>query len=228
MVRYCSRGNDRRRSRTRSRSRRGRRQKVKDLGRMRGGSQGAEHRRGLGRERRRRGRATSPRRRRSLTRGASRDYTRERRQRSRQRRRGGSQGTGRNRRIRSRSRSRNRADNSRRRTQQESRHKRRVISEEANPFLEQKEEGPEAQQNRGQGVSAQKKESQFPFPTDQNGEFARAMSTIACNAGAATKGIFSKLSGGEENFRNQLTQALALQLNFNTTQQANEKALFDL
>ena len=54
------------------------------------------------------------------------------------------------------------------------------------------------------------------------------MSTIACNAGAEAKGIFSNLSGGCENFRDQLTSALALKLNFQTSQQANEKALHDL
>ena len=54
------------------------------------------------------------------------------------------------------------------------------------------------------------------------------MSTIACNAGAEAKGIFSNLEGGDEKYRDQLTQALALKLNFQTTQQANEKALHDL
>ena len=34
--------------------------------------------------------------------------------------------------------------------------------------------------------------------------------------------------GGEDNFRDELTQALALKLNFKTTQQANEKALANL
>ena len=54
------------------------------------------------------------------------------------------------------------------------------------------------------------------------------MSAIASNAGAETQGCFSNLSGGENNFKDQVTQALALQLNFKTTQQANEKALHEL
>ena len=78
------------------------------------------------------------------------------------------------------------------------------------------------------GRAPQKTEARFPFPTDSKGEFAQAMSAIACNAGATTKGIFSNLSGGDENFKNQVTQALALQLNFSTTQLANEMALLDL
>ena len=53
------------------------------------------------------------------------------------------------------------------------------------------------------------------------------MSSIACNAEFQAKGMFSHIAkGGEEdNFRDQITQALALKLNFKTTQQANEKAL---
>ena len=55
------------------------------------------------------------------------------------------------------------------------------------------------------------------------------MSSIACNAEFHAKGMFSHLvKGGEDNFRDQLSQALALKLNFKTTQQANEKALRSL
>ena len=85
-----------------------------------------------------------------------------------------------------------------------------------------------AEHSKERDESAQVKAARFPFPSDPKGEFAQAMSAIACNAGAATKGIFFNFAGGEEKFNNQLTQALALQLNFSTTQQANEKALFDL
>ena len=56
------------------------------------------------------------------------------------------------------------------------------------------------------------------------------MSSIACNAESQAKGIFSKIAkGGEDDsFRDYLTQALALKLDFKTTQQANEKALRSL
>ena len=68
----------------------------------------------------------------------------------------------------------------------------------------------------------------FKFPTDPNGSFAKAMSSIACNAESQAKGVFSNISGGDNNFREELTQALALKLNFKTTQHANEKALLRL
>ena len=51
------------------------------------------------------------------------------------------------------------------------------------------------------------------------------MSSIACNAETRAQGVFSNISRGEDNFRDHLTQALALKLNFKTTQHANEKAL---
>ena len=51
------------------------------------------------------------------------------------------------------------------------------------------------------------------------------MSSIACNAEFLAKGTFSNVAN---NFKDQLSQALALQLNFKTTQQANEKALRSL
>ena len=51
------------------------------------------------------------------------------------------------------------------------------------------------------------------------------MSSIACNAETRAQGVFSNISRGEDNFKDHLTQALALKLNFKTTQHANEKAL---
>ena len=54
------------------------------------------------------------------------------------------------------------------------------------------------------------------------------MSAIACNAGDKAKGIFCGLAGGDETFKDEFAQALALKLNFTTTQRANEKALKDL
>ena len=60
------------------------------------------------------------------------------------------------------------------------------------------------------------------------GEFEQAMKAIATNAEARTKGVFTGISGGEDNFKEQFAQALALKLNFKTSQQANEKALRQL
>ena len=54
------------------------------------------------------------------------------------------------------------------------------------------------------------------------------MSAIACNAESQAKGVFSRIANGQDNFRDELSQALALKLNFKTTQQANEKALLSL
>ena len=68
----------------------------------------------------------------------------------------------------------------------------------------------------------------FQYPTNPGGDFAKAMSSIACNAGAETKGIFSNLYQGGEHFKDEFAQALALKLNLTTTQRANEKALLDL
>ena len=58
------------------------------------------------------------------------------------------------------------------------------------------------------------------------------MNAIACNAEFQAKGIFGNIAdgggGSYDNFHDQLSQALALKLNFKTTQQANEKALTKL
>ena len=60
------------------------------------------------------------------------------------------------------------------------------------------------------------------------GGFAQAMNAIATNAEAQTKGVFSGISGGGDNFKEEFAQALALKLNLKTTQHANEKALRQL
>ena len=54
------------------------------------------------------------------------------------------------------------------------------------------------------------------------------MSAIACNAGAGAKGVFNLVSRGEDSFKEQVTQALALKLNLKTNQQANERSLLNL
>ena len=68
----------------------------------------------------------------------------------------------------------------------------------------------------------------FQFPTEKNGSFARAMSAIACHAEVGAQGRFNLVSGGNETFKEYVSQALELKLNLKTTQQANEKALLDI
>ena len=68
----------------------------------------------------------------------------------------------------------------------------------------------------------------FQFPTEQNGSFTRAMSAIAGNAEVGAQGKFNLVSGGNDNFNDYVSQALALKLNLKTTQQANEKALLNI
>ena len=68
----------------------------------------------------------------------------------------------------------------------------------------------------------------FSFPTNPSGHFAQAMSAIACNAEAGAKGVFNLVSGGDDTFKEQVTQALAIKLNLKTNQQANERALRNL
>ena len=64
----------------------------------------------------------------------------------------------------------------------------------------------------------------FQFPAEQNSSFARAMGAIACNAEVGPQGKFNLVSGGNDNFREYVSQALALKLNLKTTQQANERS----
>ena len=64
-----------------------------------------------------------------------------------------------------------------------------------NPFLQSREEVPKSKADVP-GTHPLAAGLQFPFPSDPKGEFAQAMCTNACNAGAETKGIFSNLSGG--------------------------------
>ena len=54
------------------------------------------------------------------------------------------------------------------------------------------------------------------------------MSAIACNAEAGAKGVFDFVSRGQDSFKEQISEALALKLNLKTTQQANERSLANL
>ena len=106
--------------------------------------------------------------------------------------------------------SRNRRSRSRRRSRVE----RSRTRSDQNPFFRRQPQETKAQE--------------FQFPTDPHTAFAQAMSSIACNAESQAKGVFSRIANGQDNFREELSQALALKLNFKTTQQANEKALLNL
>ena len=75
-----------------------------------------------------------------------------------------------------------------------------------------------------QNLNAAASRSKYDFPTNPNGSFAQAMSSIACNAESKARGIFSHLSrNSQDNFREEILKALALKLNFK--RQANKKAL---
>ena len=102
-------------------------------------------------------------------------------------------------------------------------------SKEGNPFLARKVGSKPRAVEIPKG-STPASPANYQLLTNPQGDFATAMSAIACNAGANTKGTFSNLSKGEggEPFKQELAHALALKLNLGTTQQANEKALADL
>lgn len=106
---------------------------------------------------------------------------------------------------------------------------------EANPFRRRRGDSNGRSRSRRQQVTEDSKNPEVPtrctewsFPTNPNGTFARAMSAIACNAEAGAKGVFNLVSSGEDSFKEQVTQALALKLNLRTNQQANERSLLNL
>ena len=104
---------------------------------------------------------------------------------------------------------------------------------DANPFLQHQsdQQGYSAQNARVSApapVPPIRVQSDFSFPTNPSGHFAQAMSAIACNAEAGAKGVFNLVSGGDDTFKEQVTQALAIKLNLKTNQQANERALRNL
>ena len=111
---------------------------------------------------------------------------------------------------------------------------------EENPFLNNPPENdgrigrrrPEdSHQHRPQLENHQednRRQNHYDYPTNPQGNFAQAMSAIACNAEAGAKGVFDLVSQGNDSFREQVSQALALKLNLKTNQQANEKVLLNL
>ena len=188
-VRYNS-ERVRRRSRSRQRSRRSLRNRRRS--RERG------HREVVRSNSRRQDRRIR-RRRRSRSRGTSIYRQRDSRRRSSSRRRSRPRQGERNRRSRVSLRNQEGGD---RKSQQEPVRAARGDGDDAgvNPFMQGRDVAPVAP--RSQVEEEEQKSSRpatsksFPFPSDPGGEFVQAMSTIACNAGAEAKGIFSNLSGG--------------------------------
>ena len=63
----------------------------------------------------------------------------------------------------------------------------------------------------------------FQFPTRYDGNFGRAMSMFATTQESGLSGTGSRFISGDDNFKNVVSQALALKLNLKTQQHANEK-----
>ena len=68
----------------------------------------------------------------------------------------------------------------------------------------------------------------YQFPTRFGGRFARAMSTIANNPETGATGIAGQENYTDDNFKRQVSQALAIKLNLKTRQRANEKMLIEM
>ena len=86
---------------------------------------------------------------------------------------------------------------------------------------------PEEPVDRRVGGEEKKVESLgYEFPTRPEGKFAQAMSSVACNPVEGAKGeVLSSLSHINDNFNEQVSQALAIKSNLKTAHHANEKAL---
>ena len=65
----------------------------------------------------------------------------------------------------------------------------------------------------------------FQFPRRIGGRFERAMSSISINSEAAASGNGTGINYTDNNFREEVSQALAIKLNLKTHQHANEKIL---
>ena len=65
----------------------------------------------------------------------------------------------------------------------------------------------------------------FQFPSRIGGRFARAMSAISMHPEDAASGIGDRINHLDNNFRQEVTQALAIKLNLKTHRHANEKIL---
>ena len=70
--------------------------------------------------------------------------------------------------------------------------------------------------------------SGYEFPTDHGCSFGRAMSTFASGENLRGRVSIAQGSNIDQNISNQVSQALALKMNFKTKQFANEKVLSDL
>ena len=74
-------------------------------------------------------------------------------------------------------------------------------------------------------IPSEEKKYVYKFPTNPEGKFAQAMSSIACNPSEGAKGQVYRDSNAYNSFSEQVSQALAIKLNLKTVQQANERAL---
>ena len=71
-------------------------------------------------------------------------------------------------------------------------------------------------------------ETAYQFPTRFGGRFARAMSAIAINPETGAPGTGIQENYTDDNFRREVSQALAIKLNLKTRHHANEKMLHEL
>ena len=94
-----------------------------------------------------------------------------------------------------------------------------------NPF--QKVPRPEEKEHENaSGADPKVRSDNYEFPTRPEGKFAQAMSSVACNpVEGATGRIISNFDHLNDNFNEQVSQALAIKLNLKTVHHANEKAL---
>ena len=66
------------------------------------------------------------------------------------------------------------------------------------------------------------------YPSRKEGEFATAMSRIACHTDLASKGSALNLSDFRKDLNDQLQLALAVKMGLNGSQQINERALYNV
>ena len=71
-------------------------------------------------------------------------------------------------------------------------------------------------------------EFKYQFPTSLGGRFARVMSAIANNPETGATGIGGQDNYTDDNFKREISQALAIKLNLKTRQHANDKMLSKL
>ena len=68
----------------------------------------------------------------------------------------------------------------------------------------------------------------YQFPTRFGGRFARAMSAITFSPETGAQGTVCQENYTDDNFRREISQALAIKLNLKTRQHAKEKMLHEM